>query len=79
MTFDPIARARSLTSVQENEELYREWAATYDRDVFDTLGFKGSHRIADLLATFTSGHVGRYGRQGLSPDGEAQDRPFMCR
>jgi trans-aconitate methyltransferase len=52
VTFDPIARARSLGSVQENEELYREWAATYDRDVFETLGFTGSGRIADLLAQY---------------------------
>jgi predicted TPR repeat methyltransferase len=52
VTFDPIARARSLASVQENEALYREWAATYDRDVFDTLGFTGSDRIADLLASY---------------------------
>jgi predicted TPR repeat methyltransferase len=55
VTFDPIARARSLASVEENEALYREWAATYDRDVFDTLGFTGSGRIADLLASYVPG------------------------
>ncbi len=52
MTFDPIAKARSLSSVEENEALYRDWAATYDRDVFDMLGFTGSDRIADLLASY---------------------------
>jgi predicted TPR repeat methyltransferase len=38
VTFDPIARARSLGS--------------YDLDVFETLGFTGSGRIADLLAQY---------------------------
>jgi SAM-dependent methyltransferase len=52
VTFVPIARARALSSVEENEALYRQWAATYDRDVFDTLGFTGSDRIADLLASY---------------------------
>ena len=52
MTFDPIAKPRSLSSVEENEALYREWAATYDRDVFETLGFTGSARIADLVASY---------------------------
>jgi predicted TPR repeat methyltransferase len=52
VTFDPIAKARSLASVEESAALYREWAATYDRDVFDTLGFTGSDRIADLLASY---------------------------
>ena len=31
-------------------DAYRDWAADYDRDVFDALGFTGSDRIADLLA-----------------------------
>ena len=41
-----------MASVEENAALYREWAATYDRDVFETLGFTGSKRIADLLASY---------------------------
>lgn len=48
--FDPIARARSLSSVDEAVKLYGEWASTYDDDVFGELGFTGSTRIADLLA-----------------------------
>ena len=52
MTFDPIAKARSIASVEENQALYREWATTYVRDVFETLGFTGSDRIADLLASY---------------------------
>jgi SAM-dependent methyltransferase len=45
-----VARARSLSSVDEAAELYREWASTYDDDVFGRSGFTGSARIADLLA-----------------------------
>jgi trans-aconitate methyltransferase len=50
---DPVARverARSARSSGESAAIYREWAATYDDDVFGTLGFTGSLRIADLLA-----------------------------
>jgi predicted TPR repeat methyltransferase len=54
VTSDLIAKARALSSVEENEALYRQWAATYDRDVFDTLGFTGSDRIAGLLASYLS-------------------------
>ena len=49
---DPIARARSLTSVREAEELYRAWAESYDRDVFVEGGITGTTRIADLLAAW---------------------------
>jgi predicted TPR repeat methyltransferase len=48
---DPVARARSLSSVEEAAELYGEWASTYDDDVFGELGFIGSARIAELLAS----------------------------
>ena len=48
---DPVARARSLSSVQEAAALYAEWASTYDDDVFGELGFTGSARIAELLAS----------------------------
>ena len=47
---DLVARARSLRSADDAVALYRDWAETYDRDVFDTLGVIGSSRIADLLA-----------------------------
>ena len=30
--------------------LYESWAADYDHDVFDVMGFTGTERIADLLA-----------------------------
>jgi trans-aconitate methyltransferase len=47
---DRVARARSLSSVEEAAALYAEWAATYDEDVFVASGFTGSARIAELLA-----------------------------
>lgn len=46
---DIIARARSLTSTADAIALYRDWAATYDRDVFERAGVFGSRRVADLL------------------------------
>jgi predicted TPR repeat methyltransferase len=49
MSEDPIARARSITSAAEAAEIYADWAATYDEDVFERLGFIGSARIAELL------------------------------
>jgi SAM-dependent methyltransferase len=47
---DPVRRARSISSVDEAAALYRDWASTYDDDVFGTLAFTGSRRIAELLA-----------------------------
>ena len=47
---DAVARARSLSSVEDAVALYGEWASTYDDDVFAELGFTGSVRIAELLA-----------------------------
>ena len=47
---DLVARARSLRSTDDAVALYRDWAESYDGDVFDTLGVIGSWRIADLLA-----------------------------
>jgi SAM-dependent methyltransferase len=47
---DPVRRARSISSVDEAVALYRDWASTYDDDVFGTHGFTGSGRIAELLA-----------------------------
>jgi trans-aconitate methyltransferase len=34
--------------------LYDSWAADYDHDVFEVMGFVGTDRIADLLATHAS-------------------------
>jgi len=45
-----LARARGLKGSAEARALYRDWAAQYDADVFDTLKVTGSDRIADLLA-----------------------------
>jgi len=47
---DRVASARSLNSSADAVAVYAQWAATYDDDVFGTLGFTGSERIADLLA-----------------------------
>lgn len=47
---DRIARAKGIRSPAEAAELYRSWAQDYDADVFATLGFTGTDRIADLLA-----------------------------
>jgi predicted TPR repeat methyltransferase len=49
MSEDRVSRARSITSAQEAAEVYRDWAATYDDDVFGRLGFVGSAHIAELL------------------------------
>ena len=45
-----LERARALRSVSDAAALYRDWAADYDRDVFERSGVVGSARIADLLA-----------------------------
>jgi SAM-dependent methyltransferase len=47
---DSVARARSLSGVDEAARFYGEWAASYDDDVFGRLGVIGSARIAELLA-----------------------------
>lgn len=47
----PLDRARSLSSTAAARELYRAWAPTYDRDVFDHAGVTGSRRIAELFTT----------------------------
>jgi predicted TPR repeat methyltransferase len=46
---DPIARARAIGGADEAAAVYRDWAATYDDDVFGRLAFTGSARIAELL------------------------------
>jgi SAM-dependent methyltransferase len=48
---DPVRRARSLSTAEQAAALYAEWAPTYDDDVFGKLGFTGSARIAELLAS----------------------------
>ena len=47
---DRVARARSLQTPDDAVLLYESWAADYDHDVFDVMGFTGTERIADLLA-----------------------------
>jgi SAM-dependent methyltransferase len=47
---DRVSRARSLRTPADAVEHYRDWAAHYDHDVFEVLGFTGTHRVADLLA-----------------------------
>jgi predicted TPR repeat methyltransferase len=46
---DPITRARAIAGPDDAAAVYREWAATYDDDVFGRLAFTGSARIAELL------------------------------
>lgn len=45
-----MLRARALGSSDEAVRLYRDWAASYDADVFERLRFTGTTRIAELLA-----------------------------
>ncbi len=47
---DRIARARAIRSPADAIEVYREWAADYDDDVFGTLAFNGTNRIVELFA-----------------------------
>jgi predicted TPR repeat methyltransferase len=47
---DRVSRARSLQSAAEAVALYRDWAADYDHDVFEVMGFTGTARVAELLA-----------------------------
>lgn len=54
-TGDPVVRARALAGPDQAAELYREWAGTYDDDVFGRLGFTGSARIAELLIGHLAG------------------------
>ena len=54
MSGDPIARARAIGGVSDAAAVYRDWAETYDEDVFGRLGFTGSSRIAELLVAHLS-------------------------
>lgn len=54
---DRVLRARSLTGGPEVREYYDRWAVTYDRDVYDTLGFTGP----DLAAAAATQHADRNG------------------
>jgi predicted TPR repeat methyltransferase len=53
-----VRRARSSRSADEARAWYASWAADYDRDVFATLGFTGSSRIAELLVAAVTDHDG---------------------
>jgi predicted TPR repeat methyltransferase len=56
---DPIARARAIEGSADAVALYREWAASYDRDVFGERRFTGSQRIAAVAAEFVSDRSAR--------------------
>lgn len=47
---DRVMHARALRSPDDAVRLYDSWAAEYDHDVFEVMGFTGTERIADLLA-----------------------------
>jgi predicted TPR repeat methyltransferase len=47
---DPLAAARSVGTVDALRSLYRDWAADYDRDVFESAGVIGTDTIARLFA-----------------------------
>ena len=47
---DRVARARSMQTPDDAVRLYDSWAADYDHDVFEVMGFIGTDRIAELLA-----------------------------
>jgi predicted TPR repeat methyltransferase len=47
---DRVTRARSLRTPDDAVRLYDSWAADYDHDVFEVMGFIGTDRISDLLA-----------------------------
>ena len=47
---DRVTRARSLRTPDDAVRLYDSWAADYDHNVFEVMGFIGTDRIADLLA-----------------------------
>ena len=47
---DRVTRARSMQTPDDAVRLYDSWAADYDHDVFEVMGFVGTDRIADLLA-----------------------------
>ena len=46
-----LARAYGLTGQEEGAQLYREWAATYDRTMVDGLGYISPGRLAALFAS----------------------------
>jgi trans-aconitate methyltransferase len=48
---DRVRRARSVRTPEDAVQTYDSWAADYDHDVFEVMGFFGTERIADLLAT----------------------------
>jgi predicted TPR repeat methyltransferase len=46
-----LSRAYGLTGTEEGAQLYREWAATYDRTMVDGLGYISPGRLAALFAS----------------------------
>ncbi|MGD9700821.1 MAG: class I SAM-dependent methyltransferase [Acidimicrobiia bacterium] len=49
-SMDRIARARAIRSPADAIDVYRDWVADYDDDVFGTLAFTGTDRIVELFA-----------------------------
>lgn len=54
-----LDRARTIASPAEAVALYREWAADYDRDVYDWLRFTGTATVAALLAQHLQDRMAR--------------------
>jgi predicted TPR repeat methyltransferase len=54
---DRVTRARLLRTPDDAVRLYDSWAADYDHDVFEVMGFVGTDRIADLLAAHAPDRV----------------------
>jgi predicted TPR repeat methyltransferase len=54
---DRVTQARSLRSPDDAVQLYGSWAGEYDHDVFEVLGFTGTHRVAELLAHHLPDHL----------------------
>ena len=71
MSDDPVARARAIVDADDAMAVYRDWAATYDDDVFGRLGFTGSSGIAELLIAHLADPAERRAHRRLSPPGGA--------
>jgi len=54
-----LARAYSVKNPEELKDLYRQWAADYEGDTLDQLGYVGPVLLAGLLAGLLEDHDGR--------------------
>ncbi len=50
-----LRRAYTLTSREEGDALYREWAESYDRTMLDGLGYLAPRRLSELFARHARG------------------------